>query len=133
MSLPIALTSLPHSPLVALLFAAITGTAAAQTIAIPSPSFDFVQRVNYGTSQVFEANAESFSAYAVGDNNSAQQTWFRVKDAVAKAAAGREIRSATLTFRSGSEDNAARTLYLARTSLGVTPAVNRRTSDGSNA
>ena len=126
--------SFPRCPLAALLFAIISSTAAAQTVTIHSPSFDFVQRVNYGESQVFEANSESFSSYAVGDaNNSAQQTWFRVKDAVLKASAGREIRSATLSFRRGTEDNAARTLYLARTSLGITPVVNRTTMDGSTA
>ncbi len=105
----------------------------AQTVTIHSPSFDFVQRVNSGTSQVFEANAENLSIYAAGDNNSAQQTWLRVKDAVAKAAAGRQIRSATLTFRGGTEDKAARTIYLARTSLGVTQAANRTTLDGTTA
>jgi hypothetical protein len=117
-----------------LLVASVSHQLAAQTIAVNSPSFDFVQRVNYGSSRVFEANSENFSSHALGDgSNSAQQTWFRVKTAVEKAAAGREIRSATLTFRNGTEDRAARTLYLARTSLGITSAVNRRTIDGSAA
>ena len=126
--------TLARRPLAALLLAVVTGPAAGLTVAIDSPSFDFVQRVNYGSSRVFEANAESFSSHAVGDaSNSAQQTWFRVKDAVAKASAGREIRSATLSFRGGTEDDAARTLYLARASLGVTAAVNRGTFDGVSA
>lgn len=126
--------TLARRPLAALLLAVVTGSAAGLTLTIDSPSFDFVQRVNYGSSQVFEANAESFSSHAVGDaSNSAQQTWFQVKDAVAKASAGHEIRSATLSFRGGTEDDSARTLYLARTSLGVTAAVNRGTFDGVSA
>ncbi len=117
-----------------LLIAGTSNQLAARTIAVNSPSFDFVQRVNYGSSQVFEANSENFSCHALGDgHNSAQQTWFRVQAAVEKAAGGREIRSATLTFRNGTEDRAARTLYLARTSLGITPMVNRSTIDGSAA
>jgi hypothetical protein len=112
-------------------FICCSTVANARTVTISSPDFDFVQRVNYGTSSVFQANAESFSTYAVGDNNSAQQTWFRVADAVARVVAGSEVRSAKLVFRGGIEDNAARRVHLARTSLAVTGSVNRGTIDGS--
>ncbi len=119
---------------VALFFLFLSVKGIGQTVTIPSPSFDFVQRVNYGSSQVFEANSLSFSTYAAGDaHNSAQQTWFRIEKAVEKASAGRDIRSAILKFRSGTEDNAARTIYLARTSLGITSSVNRGTLNGSAA
>lgn len=106
--------------------------AFAQQVSIPSTSFDWVRRVNYGSSTVFEANAEAFSVYAVGDSNSAQQTWFRVRDAVAQAGRGRTVREAKLIFQAGTEDDAKRTVYLCRTSLGVSAAVNRSTYDGSH-
>ena len=123
--------SIPPQVISASLFSLISCVVMADSVVIPSPAFDFVQRVNYGSSPVFEANAESFSTYAVGDGyNSAQQTWFRVTDAVAKSSAGHQIRSAKLIFQAGTEDKNARTLYLARTALGVTSAVNRTTYDG---
>ena len=106
--------------------------AAAQTTAVNSPSFDFVRRVNYGTSSVFVADSGYFSTNATGGDNSAQQSWFQVKNAVTTAAAGNTINSATLVFRGGQFDSAPRTLYLARTTLAVTAAATRDTYDGTS-
>jgi hypothetical protein len=105
----------------------------ADTIKINSPSFDFVERVNYGSSSIFLGDSQNFSVYSAGDDNSAQQTWFAVSNAVATATAGRKINSATLNFRSGYSDSAARTVYLARTALGVTASANKTTYNGSSA
>jgi hypothetical protein len=105
----------------------------AQMATIQSTEFDFVQRVSYGASRAFMADAANFSTYAVGDDNSAQQTWLRVTGAVTEAAGRRTIRVATLVFQAGTGEAAARTVYLARTSLGVTADVDRKTMDGSTA
>lgn len=113
-------------------FSGTLGTRA-DVIKINSPSFDFVQRVNYGSSSSFLGDSLNFSVYSAGDANSAQQTWFAVSNAVVTATAGRKINSATLNFRSGYSDSAARTVYLARTALGVTASVNQLTFNGSSA
>ena len=107
--------------------------AAAQTTAVNSPSFDFVRRVNHGTSSVFAGDSGYFSTNATGGENSAQQTWFKVKNAVSAAAAGNTINTATLVFRSGQFDSAPRTVYLTRTTLAVTAAATRDTYDGTSA
>src|ERR1035437_4374563 len=105
----------------------------ADTVKINSPSFDFVERVNYGSSSIFLGDSLNFSVYSAGDANGAQQTWFAVSNAVATATAGRKINSATLNFRSGYSDTAVRTVYLARTALGVTATANKTTYNSSSA
>lgn len=107
-----------------------TGPTAAETVAIPSPAFDLVRRVNFGNSRFFRADDRFFSTYAAGEENSAQQTWFRVGRAVAKTAAGRDIRSATLVFRAGVQDHTACTVYVARTALNITGAADAQVYDG---
>ncbi len=105
--------------------------ARAETVKINSTEFDVTRRVNYGSSAVFVADSTNLAVYAKGDaTNSAQQTWLKVGDVVAAVAAGRPVSSATLTFRGGYSDTAARTLWLARTDLSVTTNISRNTSDG---
>lgn len=106
------------------------GSAAVQPLEIASADFDFVKRVNYGSSAVFIGDFDQFSVHANGDSNSARQTWFRMGNAVKRVTAGRGLISAKLIFENGTEGTSPARAFLSRIPLVVTAEADRMTLDG---
>jgi hypothetical protein len=113
---------------------------AAASISIVSTNFDFVKRVGWGTSTIGDTNW--FSVYAIGNQNGAQQTFFRFTNALQTALASQLgtpgpgeyywIHSASLCFSNGQYGYASDVAQLASTAVRATTGFTKTTFDGTS-